>query len=157
MVLLTVTFPMVFVTAMRIWPHAVAIVIIASMALAIHAQNSKPVDEKWEAPPEAAAKPNPERQNPEASAVGRKRYMRLCVTCHDEDGNGQAKSAADLGCPAVQGQSDGALFGKITNGNLTKGMPAFEAVPENERWDIVIFLRTLKGAEGDCEKKNGAK
>jgi len=147
---------------MRIWPHEVAAVIIASMvlasmALAIRAQNSKAVDEKWEAPPEAAAKPNPESQNPEASAVGRKRYMRLCVTCHEEDGNGQAKSAADLRCATVQGQSDGALFWKITSGNLTKGMPAFATVAENERWDIVIFLRTLKGAEGDCEKKNGAK
>ena len=142
---------------MRMRPQVFTIVIIASMALAIHAQSSKPVGEKWQAPPEAAAKPNPESRNSAASAVGRKRYMRLCVTCHEEDGNGQAKSAADLRCPVVQNLSDGALFWKLTNGNRTKGMPTFETLPENERWDLVVFLRTLKVTEGDCETKNGMK
>ena|SRR6185503_15074936 len=140
---------------MRIRPQVFVIAIITSMALAIHPQSSKPVGEKWQAPAEAVAKPNPESRNPAASTVGRKRYMRLCVTCHEENGDGHAKSAADLRCPVVQNLSDGALFWKITKGNPTKGMPTFETLPENERWDLVVFLRTLKVTEGDCETKNG--
>jgi mono/diheme cytochrome c family protein len=49
--------------------------------------------------------------------------------------------------PAVQLQSDGTLFWKITNGNTGKGMPAFSKLPEPERWQIVMYLRELKTVE----------
>jgi len=48
--------------------------------------------------------------------------------------------------PLVQQQSDGALFWKITNGNLGRGMPSFSALPEAQRWQLVLFLRRLTGA-----------
>jgi mono/diheme cytochrome c family protein len=57
-------------------------------------------------------------------------------------------AAADLCGAETQGQSDGALFWKITNGNTANGMPSFAALPEAGRWDIVTFLRTLKEPNG---------
>jgi hypothetical protein len=43
----------------------------------------------------------------------------------------------------VQVQTDGALFWKISTGNTRKGMPAFSFLPEAQRWQLVLRLRTL--------------
>lgn len=125
------------------------------------AQTAKPSTDKWEAPADAAAKPNPEAKNPEASATGHKLYMRTCVGCHEEDGSGKDTGAANLRAPEVQAQSDGALFWKITNGNSAAGMPSFASLPETDRWDVVTFLRTLKdagdkGSPDSESKKDGS-
>lgn len=122
----------------------VAMVVLVGLACLAIAQTVNAAADKWQAPPDATAEPNPEANNPAAPAAGRKSFMHVCVNCHEEDGRGENAGAADLRSAGVQSQSDGALFWKITNGNTTNGMPSFAALPKTERWDIVIFLRTLK-------------
>ncbi|HEV2116691.1 MAG TPA: c-type cytochrome [Terriglobales bacterium] len=134
--------------------------IIAALALAGLvclgiAQTTNPPAKKWEAPPDASTKPNPEAKNPDAAATGHKLYMRTCVGCHEEDGSGKDTGAANLRSPEVQAQSDGALFWKISNGNSEAGMPSFASLPETDRWDVVTFLRTLKDAEGSGSQGSG--
>jgi len=119
------------------------------------ARGTQPTTEKWQAPPDAAAKPNPEISNPSAGATGRKLFTRTCIVCHAEDGSGQDSRGANLRLREVQTQSDGALFWKITNGNTDHGMPAFAALPEASRWDIVIFLRTLSDINGHMSESSG--
>jgi hypothetical protein len=53
------------------------------------------------------------------------------------------KHSADFHLPAVQQQSDGTLFWKITNGNSSRGMPAFSKLPELQRWQLVLYVRAL--------------
>jgi hypothetical protein len=43
----------------------------------------------------------------------------------------------------VQAQSDGALFWRISAGNAYDGMPSFSYLPELQRWQLVLHLRTL--------------
>jgi mono/diheme cytochrome c family protein len=108
-------------------------------------------DPSWQPPASAAARPNPQAGSPELAAGGRKLFLRTCARCHGVQGQG-LKTAADLQLPVVQRQTDGALFWKITNGNRRRGMPSFSALPEMERWQLVLFLRTLATRE-----KSGAK
>jgi mono/diheme cytochrome c family protein len=75
---------------------------------------------------------------------GRKLFERNCAQCHGREGNGVANNSADLQLPVVQEQSDGTLFWKITNGNPRRGMPSFSGLPEMQRWQLVLYLRTLK-------------
>lgn len=137
-------------------PLFIVVIAFASLVCLAIAQTANPPAEKWEAPADAAAKPNPEAKNPDAPAAGRKLYMRTCVGCHEEDGSGKDTGAADLRSPEVQAQSDGALFWKITNGNTDAGMPSFASLPETDRWDVVTFLRTLKDSGGNGAQGAGA-
>jgi mono/diheme cytochrome c family protein len=121
---------------------------LAGATVAVAAQNtSYEQDRGWQAPAEAAARTNPLARKPEAAAGGEKLFKRNCVECHGEDGSGLVKKhAADLQLPLVQQQSDGVLFWKITNGNTDRGMPSFSRLPELQRWQLVLYLRTLKPA-----------
>lgn len=101
-------------------------------------------DPTWRPPANAVEKTNPLAGKPEAVAGGRKLFLRNCVECHGSDGAGLVKKhSADLQLRVVQQQTDGALFWKITNGNAAKGMPSFSKLPELERWQLVLFIRSL--------------
>ena len=99
-------------------------------------------DPSWRPPDTAAARANPLAGSPELAAGGRKLLQRHCAQCHGAQGQG-LKNAADLQLPVVQQQGDGALFWKITNGNPRRAMPSFSGLPELQRWQIVLYLRTL--------------
>ncbi len=102
-------------------------------------------DPSWQAPAEAASRQNPLAMKPEAAAGGHKLFIHNCVECHGKDGGGmEKKHSADLQLPVVQQQRDGELFWKITNGNGSRGMPSFSKLPELQRWQMVLYLRTLK-------------
>jgi len=103
-------------------------------------------DPNWRVPVEAAEKQNPLANQLELAAGGKKLFMRICIECHGRSGEGVKRNAADLQLPTVQKQSDGALFWKITNGNPDRGMPSFSRLPELQRWQIVLHLRTLRPA-----------
>jgi mono/diheme cytochrome c family protein len=118
------------------------------------AQNSSyHQDPSWHAPADAASRTNPLAQKPEAAAGGGKLFKRNCVECHGQDGSGLAKkNSADLLLPEVQVQSDGTLFWKLTNGNPDRGMPSFSRLPEPQRWQLVLYMRTLQGTQSSTPK-----
>ena len=99
-------------------------------------------DPEWVAPPKAASKPNPLVRQAAAESGGRKIFGQRCAACHADDGAGTTK-APDLTAPDVQSQTDGALFWKISSGNTRGGMPSFSFLPEAQRWQIVLRLRSL--------------
>jgi len=124
-----------------------AFIIILFAEALLTAQNvNYQQDSKWRAPDEAAAKPNPLAEKPELAAGGKKLFKRNCMECHGDSGQG-LKKAADLQLTVVQEQSDGTLYWKITNGNPDRGMPSFSNIPELQRWQIVMHLRTLKRSD----------
>ena len=132
---------------MRFSSFLIVVAVFACLAGFDFAQTSPANADTWQAPADAAAQPNPEKDNPAATRAGRKLFMRGCVTCHTEDGSGKDSNGHNLRSPQTQEQSDGALFWKITHGNQTNGMPPFDSLSETDRWDIVRFLRTFKDSE----------
>jgi mono/diheme cytochrome c family protein len=124
----------------------VGLAFVLSLRAAAFGQNpSYQPDPNWRPSAEAARKANPLARRTQAVAGGTKLFLRNCAECHNQDGGGIVKKhSADLQLAVVQQQSDGALFWKITNGNPDRGMPSFSKLPELERWQLVLFLRTLK-------------
>ena len=119
--------------------------VCAAMTVAVVAQTvSYTPDPKWTPPPDAVAKSNPLAGNADAAAGGRKLFQRHCAECHGNDALGaKKKNAPALTSDVVQHQSDGALFWKITNGKADGEMPSFSRLPELQRWQLVLYLRTL--------------
>jgi len=128
----------------RLWIPFLPMLLIVPMAVAQNQNYQR--DPSWRVPTEAIEKANPLAERPELAAGGKKLFTRNCVECHGKSGEG-LKKAADLQLPVVQGQSDGALFWKITNGNPDRGMPSFSRLPELQRWQIVLYLRSLRRTE----------
>jgi mono/diheme cytochrome c family protein len=119
------------------------LLMVAALAVAPSAESrARERDANWTAPASAALKPNPLAERPETIAGGRKLFAQRCASCHGEGAAGTDK-APDLTDPAVQAESDGALFWKISTGNTRAGMPDFSYLPAPQRWQIVLHLRTL--------------
>lgn len=127
-------------TRITIWCLCLAVPLVLAQNL------SYQQDPNWRAPEEAMHRKNPLAARPELAAGGRKLFLRNCAECHGKTGEG-LKKAADLQYPVVQQQTDGTLFWKITNGNPDRGMPSFSRLPELQRWQLVLHLRTLRSAE----------
>lgn len=122
----------------------ILLLLVVCAALAVVAQTTPYVpDPKWTPPPVAAAKANPLDGNSDAAAGGRKLFQRHCAECHGSEAlGGKKKSAPNLTTDVVQRQSDGTLFWKISNGRADGDMPAFSRLPELQRWQLVLYLRT---------------
>jgi mono/diheme cytochrome c family protein len=106
--------------------------------------------EVWKAPASADAKKNPLTADAETLAAGKATYVKECQSCHGKGGKGDGPSAAQLDKPAgnfttaaTQGQSDGALYWKVSEGK--KPMPSFKKkLNETQIWQSVVYIRTLK-------------
>jgi len=98
-------------------------------------------DANWVAPARQNSRANPLANRPDAVAGGRKLFHQRCTNCHGEDGRGTTYGP-DLTTAAVQAQSDGALFWKISSGDTRTGMPGFSFLPELQRWQLVLHVRS---------------
>lgn len=122
-----------------------AVAILAALALGTAAW----AQGKWEAPAEAKKLKNPLPKSDKVLAQGKKLVETNCVPCHGASGKGDGPAAAALPVKpanwtsaAVQAETDGEIFWKISNGRGP--MPPWKHLPENDRWALVHFLRTFK-------------
>lgn len=113
-----------------------------------------------EIPAAARDRKNPLSASPETLRLGRGLWQNHCETCHGAQGRGDGPNARlherrkghaprNLTDPNVQENlTDGELFYRITKGIIEGDsiiMPSFEqkVPPENERWQLVLYVREL--------------
>ena len=94
------------------------------------------------APAKARDQKNPYEGQPDAIAAGQKLFRQHCAECHGDDARGRGR-AVDLHSPAVQNASPGELAWFLRSGNLRHGMPSWSGLPEQRRWQIVAYLKSL--------------
>ena len=108
--------------------------------------------DKPQAPPEseldkapAAARdwPNPYVGQTDALLAGKKLFRRYCAECHGSEGKGEGK-APDLRSSRIHNVPPGVLFWFLKNGNLKEGMPSWSGLPDQQRWQLVTYLKSLK-------------
>ena len=98
------------------------------------------------APASAAATKNPYGHAASAVSAGQKVYSQNCAQCHGKNLEGMGPAPA-LDSASVRSAKPGELFWFITNGKPDSGMPAWNSLPKNQRWEIVSFLQASKGSK----------
>lgn len=81
-----------------------------------------------------------------SAAAGAQIFYNECAKCHGNDGGGLHGRPSVIS-DRIATASDGDLFWLMTNGNPWKGMPAWIALPEAQRWQLVAHLRAWNDAE----------
>jgi mono/diheme cytochrome c family protein len=126
------------------------ITLMAILLIALVGFKSAPVQDKWVAPASADKITNPLKDDATAANSGKKLYKVLCSVCHGMKGKGDGMGGAGLTprpanliSDAVQSQTDGAIFWKMTEGRTS--MASYKSsIPDKKRWQIVNYIRTLK-------------
>jgi len=88
------------------------------------------------------ARANPYAGQADAATAGGRLFADHCAKCHGEDALGRGKHP-NLRSAEVQQATDGEIFWLLTNGSLRKGMPSWSALPEDSRWQLATFLKSL--------------
>ena len=95
---------------------------------------------KWTAPASANSYQNPYQGNANATAEGKNLYNQLCAICHGNKGKGDGLAGmtlkprpANFTNKPVQAQTDGAIYWKITEGNLPMASYADAGEPDGGR------------------------
>jgi glucose/arabinose dehydrogenase/mono/diheme cytochrome c family protein len=90
-----------------------------------------------------------EVKNPYAGQQGassKAAYHLRCARCHGENGEGSGNIPA-LATGKAQSVTDGELFWYITKGDVNNGMPSWQTLPREQRWQIINYVRVLGGSK----------
>jgi glucose/arabinose dehydrogenase len=98
-----------------------------------------------QAPLAAASLENPFRGQRSAAQAGGQLYAAHCAACHGRSAEGTGNIPA-LAHAVVQSVPDGEVFWFITRGSRSGAMPSWAALPEEQRWQLVTYLKTLVNA-----------
>jgi mono/diheme cytochrome c family protein len=101
-------------------------------------------DGKWltKVSPEDHARTNPLAGQPQAIAAGANLYSQHCARCHGAEAQGKGSRPA-LVSDRIRAASDGDLAWILKNGVPFHGMPGWAGLPEQERWQLVAYIRSL--------------
>ena len=94
------------------------------------------------APPETKEAKNPLAGQFSAATAGAALYATHCAGCHGQRAEGTGNVPA-LTEGTSQTVPEGEIFWFITTGEVASGMPAWAHLPEEQRWQIVTYLKTL--------------
>ena len=104
---------------------------------------------------------NPVRSTPESIAAGKRAYDANCGACHGNLSQGAVKAGMTISIIEEQrgkqppdltdeqwdhGSSDGQIYAVIKRGVPPTMMPGYDGrIPDDDIWNIVNYLRTLRG------------
>jgi glucose/arabinose dehydrogenase/cytochrome c5 len=95
------------------------------------------------APASSATLKNPDTGKKNAAA-GQNQYEQHCASCHGANAQGSG-NIPSLAKGATQSAKPGEVFWFITHGDAANGMPSWESLPAQQRWQIVTYLKYLHG------------
>ena len=127
---------------------AVLVVFLLSLASVTALQA---VDKKFhDAPDSAKALQNPYAQ-PSAAVLnnGKTLYARNCLSCHGRAGKGTG-NVPSLVNGKLDGVPAGEVFWFISKGDKDNGMPAWDFLPEQKRWQIVTYVQALASGKAEA-------
>ncbi|HEX6914490.1 MAG TPA: c-type cytochrome [Chitinophagaceae bacterium] len=128
-----------------------SLIVVAAVMMVAVISGFRPTPKPWSVPEKFLKMTNPLKADADVIKDGKGIWVKHCQSCHGKTGLGDGPKAAqlktepgDLSSSEAQKQNDGSLFYKISEGR--DDMPSFKKKlqDEEEIWQVIIFLRTLK-------------
>ncbi len=121
------------------------VLVVSGMLLLVASLYAAVGDGLWmtHVPEKARSKQNPFDSNPTAQAAGAKLFAQNCSSCHGDDGTGRNHHPS-LRTERIRTATAGELEWLLTNGSMKNGMPSWSRLPEQQRWQLVSFLKSLQ-------------
>jgi len=91
---------------------------------------------------------NPFAADPAAPAAGRTLFDGACAACHGTGAGGSERAPALNSGTFQHGGTDNDLFQTIRAGVPGTAMPAFTAMPADNVWRMVTYIKSLSGQNG---------
>ena len=101
-----------------------------------------------QAAPQADVISNPFANDPAAPAAGRAVFESTCAACHGAGAGGSERAPALNTGTFRHGGSDPEIFQTIRSGVSGTLMPAFSALPSDNVWKLVSYIKSLSGQTG---------
>jgi mono/diheme cytochrome c family protein len=113
-------------------------------------------DGSWlkKVPADYHSRKNPFAGQADAIAGGSKLFQDHCAKCHGADALGIGKRPSLRSDRVQKEATEGDLAWLLKNGNLGKGMPTWDAIPEPSRWEIIAYVRSLGPTSGGAAATN---
>ena len=105
-------------------------------------------------PQQADVANNPFASDPRAIQQGATLFDRTCSGCHGPGATGGRGPALASGI-FQHGGSDNELFTTIKSGVAGTQMPAFSALPSDDVWRLVTYIKSLSGQTGNLGVATG--
>jgi len=98
--------------------------------------------------PDSARQMNNPMERQQNAEAGKQLYAQRCARCHgrNAEGSGNIPSLVD---GVLESVSDGEIFWFITNGDDKSGMPSFAYLPDQQRWQLVTYVKALGLSQTD--------
>jgi mono/diheme cytochrome c family protein len=122
--------------------HLVILVVITTAAMDAQGGSEKSGSALTDAPSKARAVTNPFSNSESARAAGQKLFTRHCSECHGQTAEGTAQAPTLREIP--KDVTPGMLQWFIKKGNLRAGMPSWSRLPDQQLWQLVTYLQTLR-------------
>jgi mono/diheme cytochrome c family protein len=98
-------------------------------------------------PPREHARQNSMSGSPDAALAGELLYADHCAKCHGADADGKGRRPSLRSVRVQEIATPGDLHWMLVNGSLRRGMPSWSKLPDQQLWQIVTYLKTLKNRE----------
>jgi mono/diheme cytochrome c family protein len=98
---------------------------------------------KTKVPEKDRMRDNPYDSQAGAVAAGAKLFHQNCSSCHGSEATGKEKKPT-LRSDRVRTATPGELEWLLKNGSMKNGMPSWSRLPEQQRWQIVSYLKSLQ-------------
>ena len=100
---------------------------------------------RWDrVPAKDHARTNPLAERPESVSAGALIYKAHCEECHKADAMGDGHKKPALRTERIRSATDGDLEWFLRQGDLRHGMPSWSSLPQDQRWQVVAYLRSIQ-------------
>jgi glucose/arabinose dehydrogenase len=120
------------------------LLLAGAVVVPVHAQSGS----FHNAPVSVAKDKNPYAGQADAVMAGKQIYGHNCVVCHGVGGKGTG-NVPPLANGKAQAAPAGAVFWYITRGDVDNGMPSWAALTEQQRWQVITYVQSLKAGGSD--------